>query len=84
VVNLLNKILFCNLDLLVKSFTGYNLETSLKHRNAFLEYITILCEDHNNIVCFISREENKLNSAKKYFDEKGFTKFKYFRTCLWC
>lgn len=72
----MQKILFCNLDLLVKEFTGWDPELSRKNRNDFLKYINILCED-NNIVYFISRDQNKLNSGKKVFTEKGYTKFQY-------
>ena len=35
---LLKKILFCNLDLLVKKFQELDPENSLKNRNEFLEY----------------------------------------------
>lgn len=61
----------------MKKFSGWNPEISIKNRDEFLEYIKILCEDNDNVVCFISRDQNKLNSGKKYFDGKGFTKFKY-------
>ncbi len=71
----MKKILFCNLDLLVKKFQELIPENSLKNRNEFLEYIDILCED--NEVYFISRDQEKLNSGKKHFDEKGYNKFKY-------
>ena len=71
----MKKILFCNLDLLVKKFQELDPENSLKNRNEFLEYIDILCED--NEVYFISRDQEKLNSGKKHFDEKGYNKFKY-------
>ena len=73
----MKKILFCNLDLLVKGFAGWNPEISLKNRNDFLEYISILCKDNNNVVCFISRDKNKLNSGKEHFDKRGYNKFKY-------
>ena len=42
----MKKILFCNLDLLVKKFQELDPENSLKNRNEFLEYIDILCEDN--------------------------------------
>lgn len=64
----MQKILFCNLDLLVKSFAGWNPEFTLNNRNEFLGYISILCRDNNNIVCFISRDQNKLDIAKEYFN----------------
>lgn len=73
----MKKILFCNLDLLVKGFAGWNPEIALTNRNEFLEYISILCEDNNNVVCFISRDKNKLNSGKEHFDKRGYNKFKY-------
>ena len=73
----MQKILFCNLDLLVKSFAGWNPEFTLNNRNEFLGYISILCRDNNNIVCFISRDQNKLDIAKEYFNQKGYNAFKY-------
>ena len=73
----MKKILFCNLDLLVKGFARWNPEIALTKRNEFLEYISILCEDNNNVVCFISRDKNKLNSGKEHFDKRGYNKFKY-------
>lgn len=73
----MKKVLFCNLDLLVKSFIGLDPEVSLKNRNEFLEYINTLCEDNDNVVCFISREQDKLDLGKQHFDDKGYTKFKY-------
>lgn len=73
----MKKILFCNLDLLVKGFVGLDPETSLKNRNDFLEYVNTLCEDNENAVCFISREQDKLDLGKKHFDDYGYTKFIY-------
>lgn len=73
----MKKILFCNLDLLLKEFPGLNPKNSLKNRDDFLNYINILCEDHDNIVCFISRDQKKLNTAKKHFQDIGFNKFIY-------
>ena len=69
--------LFCNLDLLLKGFVGWNPVLSLNNRNDFLKYIDMLCEDNNNIVCFISKDKNKLDTGEKYFNEKGYTKFRY-------
>ena len=69
--------MFCNLDLLVKSFDGLNPDVSLKNRNEFLNYINTLSEDNDNVVYFISREQSKLNTAEKHFNENGFNKFKY-------
>lgn len=74
---ILKKVLFCNLDLLVRRFSGWDPEVSLKNRNEFLDYINTLCEDNDNIVCFISREPSKLKVAKEHFDKKGFDKFIY-------
>lgn len=61
----------------MKGFTGWDPEASLKNRNKFLEYANTLCEDNDNVVCFISRDQEKLNSGKKHFAEKGFNKFIY-------
>lgn len=73
----MKKILFCNLDLLVIKFEGMDQNETQKNRNIFLEYINTLCEDDDNIVCFISREKNKLDSGKQFFDKNGYNKFKY-------
>ncbi|BFK61963.1 hypothetical protein I260019D6_12720 [Dorea longicatena] len=72
----MKKILFCNLDLLVKKFADIDMQIVLKNRNEFLNYINILCKD-DNIVCFISRDINKLNLGKAYFDKEGYKDFKY-------
>lgn len=72
----MKKILFCNLDLLVKQFADIDMQIVLKNRNEFLNYINILCKD-DNIVCFISRDINKLNLGKEYFDKEGYKDFKY-------
>lgn len=73
----LKKILFCNLDLLVRGFEGRNLESSIKNRDEFLKYINELCQNDDNIVCFISRDQNKLDEAKKHFDGMKYIKFIY-------
>lgn len=74
----MKKILFCNLDLLRPSINGFNNPNLINIRNEFLHYVRDLCFDKSNHVYFISRDQNTLNSAKKYFvDELGLTDLKF-------
>lgn len=63
----MQKILFCNLDLLKKSFNNFDNSTLEKTRNQFLEYAEDLCSNDDNKICFISREQDQLNLAGKIF-----------------
>jgi hypothetical protein len=74
---IMQKILFCNLDLLAKGFEGYDQALSKKYRNEFVDYMVELSNEDENLVCFISRENTRLGSAKKHFDEFGYTNFIY-------
>lgn len=68
---IMQKILFCNLDLLAKGFEGYDQALSKKYRNEFVDYMVELSNEDENLICFISRENTRLGSAKKHFDELG-------------
>lgn len=72
----MQKILFCNLDLLKKSFDNFDNSTLLSTRNKFLEYANKLCSDDNDIF-FISRDTTQLNSAEDFFTSQGFKNFKF-------
>lgn len=74
---IMQKILFCNLDLLAKGFEGYDQALSKKYRNEFVDYMVELSNEDENLVCFISRENTRLGSAKKHFDGLGYTNFIY-------
>lgn len=74
----MEKILFCNLDLLRKTFNGREDQFLQKTRNQFLYYANDLCSDKKNHIYFISRDQQFLDSAEKYFiKEKGFSNFKF-------
>lgn len=73
----MQKILFCNLDLLKKSFNNFDNSTLEKTRNQFLEYAEDLCSNDDNKICFISREQDQLNLAEKFFISKGYKNFKF-------
>lgn len=73
----MQKILFCNMDLLVKGFEGYDEDESKRNRDSFLGYISELSKEEENIVCFISHDITRLNKGKKHFDDLGYTNFKY-------
>lgn len=73
----MQKILFCNLDLLKKSFNNFDNSTLEKTRNQFLEYAEDLCSNDDNKICFISREQDQLNLAENFFISKGYKNFKF-------
>lgn len=74
----MEKILFCNLDLLKRTFDGNDNPLLQKTRNQFLTYAKELCSDEENHIYFISRNQNLLNSAEDYFVEKqGYSNFKF-------
>lgn len=62
----MQKILFCNLDLLEKEFEGYDQILSKTNRDEFVNYMVELSREDENIVCFISRDNTRLNSAKNF------------------
>lgn len=74
----MEKILFCNLDLLKRTFDGNDNTTLHRIRNQFLNYADDLCADEGNHLYFISREYKLLDSAKEYFSKKnGYSHFKF-------
>lgn len=74
----MEKILFCNLDLLKKTFDGTENLVLQETRNQFLYYANDLCSDKENHLYFISRDQKLLDSAKNHFVKlKGFSNFKF-------
>ena len=74
----MEKILFCNLDLLKKTFDGNDNTILHRTRNQFLNYADDLCSDEENHIYFISRDQKLLDSAKEYFSpQKGYPNFKF-------
>ena len=61
----MEKILFCNLDLLKKTFDGNDNTILHRTRNQFLNYANDLCSDEENHIYFISRDQKLLDSAKE-------------------
>ena len=53
----MEKILFCNLDLLKIAFDGNANPALQKIRNQFLSYAKELCSDEENHIYFISRDQ---------------------------
>ena len=72
----MKKLLFCSLDLLIKKFDGLDPATSETYRNQFLDYAVEMIKD-DNLVLFISRDNQKLKGAKEFFEKKGYTDFIY-------
>lgn len=74
----MEKILFCNLDLLRKKIDGV-INPSLPQMCAqFLNYANNLCCDRENRIFFMSRDSDLLNSAKEHFIEKhGYSNFNF-------
>ncbi len=66
----MEKILFCNLDLLKIAFDGNANPALQKIRNQFLSYAKELCSDEENHIYFISRDQKLLNSAEEHFISK--------------
>lgn len=66
----MEKILFCNLDLLKITFDGNTNPALQKIRNQFLSYAKELCSDEENHIYFISRDQKLLNSAEEHFISK--------------
>ena len=55
----MRKILFCNLELLVKGFEGYDPVLSRINRDKFLKCMSELISEDENLVCFISRNNQQ-------------------------
>ena len=74
----MEKILFCNLDLLRKKIDEV-INPSLPQMCAqFLNYANNLCCDRENRIFFMSRDSDLLNSAKEHFIEKhGYSNFNF-------
>lgn len=74
----MEKILFCNLDLLKITFDGNTNAALHNTRNQFLEYANELCSDEENHIYFISRDQKLLNSAEEHFVKKhSYSNFKF-------
>lgn len=74
----MEKILFCNLDLLKRTFDGNDNPILHRTRNQFLNYAQELCSDEENHIYFISRDQKLLDSAEDYFVKKqGYSNFKF-------
>lgn len=71
----MQKILFCNMDLLFKGFNGFNQAKSKENRDLFLQYVNELSQEDNNIVYFVSRDEKKLYLGEEHFKKEGYTNF---------
>lgn len=83
----MNKLIFCNLDLLKSkltvndylnfNFNDFDFEELKKYRDKFLKYFKQLAEDTDNRVIFYSRNEKNINSAKKHFNDLEYINFEY-------
>lgn len=74
----MEKILFCNLDLLKRTFDGNDNPILHRTRNQFLNYAQELCSDEENHIYFISRDQKLLDSAEDHFVKKqGYSNFKF-------
>ncbi|PPK77507.1 hypothetical protein BXY41_11645 [Lacrimispora xylanisolvens] len=73
----MEKILFCNLDLLRLSFTNYDKIEHEKKVYNFLEYANELCTADENKIFFVSRDLSQLNAAKNFFNKRGFINLKF-------
>lgn len=66
----MEKILFCNLDLLKISFDSRENLALQELRNQFLQYAKELYVDEENKIYFISRDQNLLYTAEEHFIKK--------------
>ena len=73
----MQKLLFCNLDLLRKSFDGFDNHNLKQFRDEFLDYADTLCNDAENQIYFISKDQTQLNAAEKFFNNNGYNNFKF-------
>ena len=72
----MQKLLFCNLDLLRISFDNFDNSGLKQVRDDFLNYADALCSDDENQIYFISKDQAQLNAAEKFFNNKGYKNFK--------
>lgn len=68
----MEKILFCNLDLLRTSFDTYFDPDLHANRDDFLVYAERLCLNEKNQVCFISAKANDLSAAQRVIQNPEF------------
>lgn len=73
----MQKLLFCNLDLLKISFDNFDNSGLKQVRDDFLNYADALCSDDENQIYFISKDQAQLNAAEKFFNNKGYKNFKF-------
>lgn len=74
----MEKILFCNLDLLKISFSNYNNSSQKANRDDFLAFAKSLCANSENHMYFISRDQKLLDTAEEQFVRQlGYTEFKF-------
>ena len=73
----MQKLLFCNLDLLRISFDNFDNSGLKQVRDDFLNYADALCSDDENQIYFISKDQAQLNAAEKFINNKGYKNFKF-------
>lgn len=83
----MDKLIFCNLDLLKKNlsnkdypdfdFNGFDFDEFQKNGNNFLKCFKQLSEDTDNKFIFYSRDVKKVDSAKEHFNKLGCAEFEY-------
>ncbi|WP_155834123.1 hypothetical protein [Butyrivibrio sp. VCD2006] len=73
---LMQKKLFCNIDLLIKGFEGYDNMQIVKFRDTVLDMLNKLALLNNRVI-FLSRNPEKVNKAKKFCEKRGYDKFDF-------
>ncbi|MCI9127860.1 MAG: hypothetical protein HFG28_11885 [Eubacterium sp.] len=83
----MNKLIFCNLDLLKTKltnkdypnfdFTSFDFNKLRKYRDKFLKYFKKIVDCTDNRVIFYSRNESYINKATNHFNDLGYTNFEY-------
>lgn len=83
----MDKLIFCNLDLLKKNlsnidfpdfnFNNFDFDKLEKFRNKFLKRFKNLSEDTDNKIIFYSRDAKKIKNAKEKYDKLGCSEFEY-------
>lgn len=73
----MQKLLFCNLDLLRISFDNFDNSGLKQVRDDFLNYADALCSDDENQIYFISKDQAQLDAAEIFFNNKGYKNFKF-------
>lgn len=72
----MEKILFCNIDLLVKGFEGYDNTLIIKYRDAVLDLLNGFARTNNQVI-FLSRDLEKVKNAKFFCEKLGYDKFTF-------